>query len=537
MTRFCRLVGAKKDRILDRLPYIGLDIESQSGDSVRVEYSPNRPDFGTDYGIARALRGAMGIETGLPRYDAVPSGMSVRVDRGVSSVRPFIACAAVTGLRLDDENVKQVISLQEDLHNGLGRRRRKVAIGLHDLKALAPPIDYRAVLPSFKMVPLGEKREMALDEVLTKTDTGRAFAYCLTGADEYPMLLDSKQLPFSFPPIINSEATRVTQATRSLFVEVTSTDMKAGDDVMAVLATTLAEMGGKIGSVRVSYGKKTRVTPGLQVSKMRLDPGLVRRVTGLDLSPKGMIECLRRSRLDAKGRSVLVPRYRLDILHPVDIAEEVALGYGFDRIGRDYPPSKRPGSFNPFNQFLERASDIMASSGMVELMTYELTDSKSLYSNFGRSTDDSVAVEGPKSAEHSLLRDSVIPTLLAALSSNVKEEYPQRVFEIGRVYRRTTTGVEESWQLGCLVAHSQASFTEAKMYVEAFARAMLGKGASTDPEPHWTFAQGRSASVALNGVRIGFVGEVPPMALSAFGLNEPTCGFEVDLSLMGKQLK
>ena len=537
MSRFSRLVGAEKDKILDRLPFVGLDIEGQSEDLVRVEYSPNRPDFGTDYGIAKALRGIMGIEVGMRRYGATPSHIVVRVEPSVSSVRPFIACAAISDLHLDEEDVRQVISLQEDLHNGLGRRRRRVAVGLHDLKAMAPPIVYKAVRPSSQFVPLDEGREMTLSEILTSTETGRTFAHTLAGAKEYPLLVDSKRLPFSFPPIINCEATRVTSRTQTLFVEVTSTDMKAGDDVLAVLVTTLADMGGRLCSVGVDYDGKKRTTPDLRVSRMKLDSGLIQRVTGLKLTSGQIKTCIRRSRLGVKGAAVLVPRYRLDILHPVDIAEEVALGYGFDRIDAIYPPSKQPGAFNPCSQFLERASDVMSFSGMIELMTYELLDEKSLYRNFARPPAAAIAVEGPKSAEHSLLRDSVIPSLMAAMASNVKEEYPQRVFEIGRVYRRTKRGVEESWQLGCLAAHAQASFSEAKMFLASFVRTILGRSIGTEPAPHWAFAPGRSATVRIGDQAIGSVGEVSPVAISAFDLNTPVCGFEIDLSVLSKQLK
>ena len=54
--------------ILERLPYLGLDLEEIAEEYVRVEYNPNRPDFSTDYGIARALNGLLGLVTGAPEY-------------------------------------------------------------------------------------------------------------------------------------------------------------------------------------------------------------------------------------------------------------------------------------------------------------------------------------------------------------------------------------------------------------------------------------------------------------------------------------
>src|SRR5271157_1546818 len=239
--RLTKMVGAERKKVLDRIPYLGLDIESLAGDAIRVEYSPNRPDYGTDFGVARGLRGLLGIETGAPQYSAKPSGISVSVDRRLSSVRPFISCVVARGLRLDDENVRQIISLQEDLHNGLGRKRRVVAIGLHDMDAVAPPLSYRAVDESFSFVPLGGAGEKTIGRILQDTAEGQAYGSVFKGHGPYPVIIDAKKTVLSFPPVINGEATRVTSRTHDIFVDVPSTDQRIGDDVMGVMATTLAE--------------------------------------------------------------------------------------------------------------------------------------------------------------------------------------------------------------------------------------------------------------------------------------------------------
>jgi len=535
--RFSKMIGAGRKRILDRLPYIGLDIESVEPDSVRVEYSPNRPDFGTDFGIARAMKGLIGKEVGLPKFSALPSGISVSVDKRLGAVRPFIACVAVTGLRLDDEDVRQIISLQEDLHNGLGRKRRVVAIGLHDMDAVRPPFAYRAVDSSFKFVPLGSHSSASIKSILSNTVEGKAYGSALAGSRFYPVITDSKGAVLSFPPIINGDATKVTPRTRNMFVDVTSTDRKAGDDVLAVVATTLAEAGGKLGTVAIRYKGKSSVTPDLAPTELPFDENLVRSVLGMDLAHGEIVKALGRSRLTVKGKKALGPRYRVDLLHPVDIAEEVALGYGIDRIGPVYPPSKKPGSFNEFEDFLDSVSTIMAGSGMIELMTFELTDEKMLYSRFQRPSTGRITVQNPRSLEHSELRDAVIPTLMASLSGNVKSDYPQKVFEIGRVFGRTRDGVSESWHLGSLVAHSQSSYTEAKMYLESVCRIMSGKEVTASGGLHWAFAPGRCAIVKVGEETLGHVGELKPEAIEAFGLGVPVSGFEVDLSLLYELLK
>jgi phenylalanyl-tRNA synthetase beta chain len=531
------MVGADRKRILDRLPYVGLEIESVDKDSVRVEYSPNRPDFGTDFGIARALRGLLGKEVGLPKFPTSASGISVSVDPRLSTIRPFISCATATGLHLDDEDVRQVISLQEDLHNGLGRKRRTVAIGIHNLDAVGPPFSYRAVPSAFKFVPLGGRKPVDIGSILSQTKEGRDYGAVFTGTKLYPVIMDAKSQVLSFPPIINGEATKVTTRTRNLFIDVTSTDMKAGDDVLAVVATTLSEAGAKLGTVRIEHPGKPRVTPDLAPTKIPLDLELLRSTLGMNLTQREILRSLARSRLGVQGKKTESPRYRVDLLHPVDIAEEVALGYGVDLIEPVYPPSKRPGIFNRYEEFLDSVATVMAGSGMIELMTFELTDEKSLYSNFDRPSSRKISVQNPRSNEHSVLRDALLPTLMAGLSENVKSDYPQRIFEIGRVFERTGDGVSESWHLGCLVAHTNSSYTEAKMYLESALRTVFGRDASTPEEKHWAFASGRCAKVILGGTQLGHVGEVKPESIEAFGLGVPVSGFEVDLTQMFELLK
>src|SRR5580658_8128709 len=228
------MTGLSRERILDRLPYIGLDIEGTDKDSVRIEYNPNRPDFSTDYGIARALRGLVGKETGLRTYRALRGRNKVFADEGLANVRPFIACAVARGLALDEETIRQLISMQEDLHNGLGRKRRKVAIGLHDLGAIEFPVFYSGKDSRFAFTPLGSPEEMTVEEILQNTETGRAYGHILAGAPAYPMLYDSRGQVLSFPPIINGQKTKVEATASGLFVDVTSTDARLGRETLAI---------------------------------------------------------------------------------------------------------------------------------------------------------------------------------------------------------------------------------------------------------------------------------------------------------------
>ncbi|MBI3115943.1 MAG: phenylalanine--tRNA ligase subunit beta [Thaumarchaeota archaeon] len=535
LDRFARMVGSKRHRIIDRLPYLGLDIESVDDESIRVEYNPNRPDFSTDYGIARALRGLMRLETGLPTYSVRDGRINVFVNRNLAKVRPYIACAVARYLQLDDESIRQIISMQEDLHNGLGRRRAKVSIGLHNLDGVVPPVHYEGKPSTFSFVPLGESRVMTVAEVLKRTETGRAYGRILSGAKLYPILRDSLGTVLSFPPIINGTATKVDTRTRSLFIDVTSTDETAGEDTLAVLVSTLAEAGASLESVRIKYSGKATVTPDLTSRTMRMDEDLVNAITGLNISRSQVKACLRRCRIDLAGASVVIPRYRVDILHPVDIAEEVAIGYGLDKVTPLYPASYQPGSYDRSLVFLNWVSETMARSGFIETLNYELIDEASLYTNFGRGNRGKIEVENPRSLEHCVLRDSILPSLMTVLSRNIKEEYPQMIFEVGTVYLRSGSRIFEESHLGAAIAHTSTTYSEAKMHLSALIREQAGGGITTRSSTHWAFADGRCAEVILNGTRMGHVGEVKPSVVASFGLGVPVSAFEVDLGKLSQR--
>jgi len=220
----------------------------------------------------------------------------------------------------------------------------------------------------------------------------------------------------------------------------------------------------------------------------------------------------------------------VDILHQIDLAEEVVIGYGLDKMTPSYPPSSDAGQFDPKAAFLERMCLTMAEAGFDETMSFDLVDGPSLYGNFGRSPDSKLEVDNPRTAEHSLLRDSLLPSLMSVLGRNTKNEYPQRVFEAGKVFARGESGVTEGVSIAALSAHSSSSFTEAKMYLEALVKKHFGEAADTRPGSHWAFAEGRCAEALIRGTLLGYLGEVKPSTLAAFGLDVPVCGFELDLS-------
>ena len=144
--RFSKFMGRKitvKDMV-KWLPWMGFDIEETGEDYVKVEYNPNRIDFCSYAGVARALKGFLAKETGLPKYEAKEPEIALIIDRAVADVRPFMLATVIREIKLDEDAVVELMEMQEDIHWGLGRDRKKVSIGIHNLDVVKPPFTYTA---------------------------------------------------------------------------------------------------------------------------------------------------------------------------------------------------------------------------------------------------------------------------------------------------------------------------------------------------------------------------------------------------------
>ena len=539
--RLERLVGRCLDEIKAVLPYIALDIEDESYEYIKVEYNPNRPDYSTDYGIARALKGLMDVEVGMPKIDVTPSDVRFIVD-STTDVRPYIVGLLALNGRMDGEDIRQLIGMQEDLHMGIGRRRRKASIGIHDYDKVKPPFYYTTVDSGYSFVPLNHRSSMSIKDILSSTDVGREYAYILD-TRRYPIIRDSSGDVLSFPPIINAELTRVSENSRNLLVEVTATDLNAAYDILAVIAVTLSDMGFSIGSVEVRYENKrdsdyrdhaapagSIVTPDMKSRSMSLGLDYVNSILGLDLDASTVVNCLKRCRSDAYNHDdkieCVIPRYRIDIMSAIDVVEDVMIGYNVSRLEPRYPRLKATGIRDKTLRSLEYARDILVGLGMIEVMNFSLVSYDLQYKMMNRANKGVIRVKESKSREHEILRDMLLPSLLDVLSRNVHEPYPQMLFEIGKVFSYDA----EHYNVACVIADAEADYTRAKSYLQAFVRHLLGHDLITEPMDSPYYEYGRAADIKLKEKVVGSVGEISKSVLENFRIKVRVSAFELDLS-------
>jgi phenylalanyl-tRNA synthetase beta chain len=536
--------GIKMNKILDTLPFVGVDIEDVSKDAIKLEYNPNRPDLSSDYGVARALRGLLDIETGLPKFKLTGrSELEVRIeDTAVRRIRHYlIALVAKNGKLHDDETLKQLIVMQEDLHNGVGRKRRKASIGIHNLDVIQFPVIYKTVSGDYSFRPLGKSSEFSVEKILKDLEIGKQYGHILSGFDRYPLVVDSVGTVLSLPPIVNGQATKVNDRCRNLFVEVTATDQGTAEDLLDILAITLYDAGFEIRTVSLVHsGRSKKIeTPQIKPKVISADVDYVNSILGLMLDTRQIITCLKKSRLDArpvgdkKRRRIVctIPRYRIDITDPIDISEEVAIGYGIYNLQPKFPASPTAGKKDFLSVYFNTIRETMIGLGMIESLNFMLTSKEVQYSAFGITppAKDVLSIESSKSIEHEILRDSLVPLLLRSLSYNIHEQYPQRLFEIGKTFFKSTPIIEERWSIGAVIAHADASYTEIKSTMQALLRSCFGKEATTKASTNHLFMEGRCAEVIFDGKSVGALGEIIPLALENFKLRVPVAAFEINL--------
>lgn len=521
-----RLTRTDKKTILDKIAFIGSDVERVGEDHADVEFFPDRPDLFSPEGVARAMRGYLGIETGLPSYKVRPSGIQFTVDPALADIRPVLGAAVIRGVTFDDESIQSIMSLQESLHWAVGRGRSKVAIGIHDLDTVRPPFHYIASPRTRKFVPLDYTEEMTMDEILENHPKGRDYAKIVQDFPLFPLIVDKDDHVLSFPPIINGERTRVTIDTKNILLDTTGTDRRAVSVAVNIICTAMVEAGATIESIGIDGVE----TPTLAPSDRTVSVSECSRLLGVGLTAASMIELLRKMRFGAETEGadrimVQVPCYRADIMHDWDLFEDVAIAFGYDKL-QDLPPKTYTvGKPHPVQVNAALVREIFCGLGYLEVMPFTLTNEEILYRRMQRPEHPGVLrVMHPISIENTVVRTDLLPLLLEFLNLNRHRELPQRLFTVGDVVDSCLT-----YQQGAGVStHPEADFSEAYAVADAvFNEISVDYSAKESADP--AFIEGRRADIIAAGKKIGVFGEIHPAVLNAFELEHPIAAFEFDL--------
>ena len=516
--------------IEEKIHLFGTPIESISNEEIELEIFPNRPDLLSMQGFLRSFKAFLGDKKslGLRKYPLKKpeKDFKIKIEPSVKEIRPYTVCAIVKRLKLTDESIKEIIELQEKLHNTLGRNRRKVAIGIYPLEKIKLPITYKAMSPEkIKFVPLEYDKELSGKQILTKHPTGKEYAHLLENFDKFPVFIDAKNSILSMPPIINSHETgKITESTSEVFVECSGSDFQTLNKTLNIIVTTLSDFGGEIYQMSLDYGDKKFITPSLNSEKINISLEEINKLLGIDLKESDLKKLLPRMGYNYKNKEVEIPAWRCDILHRVDITEDIAIAYGYDKFIPKIPKISTIGEESKESKFSTKLREILIGLGLIEISSYHLIkqEEAKLFK-----LKNPLEVFDSKT-EYKILRPNLLIPALRILSENKDSEYPQKIFEIGTVFNldKKETSVSENENL--IIVFSPANFTDLKQILE-YLFSSLELNYKLEESEYLHLIQGRTASIYINNKNIGYIGEVHPQTLSDSKIKMPVSVIELSL--------
>jgi phenylalanyl-tRNA synthetase beta chain len=223
-----------------------------------------------------------------------------------------------------------------------------------------------------------------------------------------------------------------------------------------------------------------------------------------------------------------VPSWRPDCTLEIDIVEEVARHFGYDKLGKTVPKSTQPGGLSIVQQRRRRVREILLGLGFNEAMPHPfLTDGD--LQNAGL-PGEAVRLMNPLVVGDDVLRTSLRPGLLKAIAFNESHRRSGvSFFEVGHVYPTSTDILPAEYEsLGVVIAGSEAP---AAVAVWRELAGSMGWGARLDQSNvpaglHPT----RSATLSVGKDAVGFVGEIHPDVLDAYGITQRVAVLELNLS-------
>lgn len=531
----------------NELPLLGTDIDNCTKEVLDIEIFPNRPDLLSGETLSKAIRTFIHGQKAEPSMNVRQGNVSISVDKDLENIRPVILAGIVRGVKLNgdleiDAFIKSLMDHQEKLHFALGRGRRRASIGVHDLSTLKPPFRVKAVSGETKFIPLSMEKEMTITEIIEKHPKGIDYAHLLEGFDKFPVIVDSNDAILSFPPIINGSHTTVNNQTRDFFIDVTGWDQRSCEASLMLIASQLCERGGEIESVEVtSYDGKVNHYPNGTAIKHEVPTELLDGLLGRSLTDEEISKAINRmggefiSRNGVNSITIEMPRWRFDILHPVDLVEDIAIGHGYEDLGVDVPKAPMTAIPRPDGHLRRRIRDSMQGLGFMQIQSLTLSNDDDQFNFMRFSTVGEVTrITNPITIDHTLLRQYLTPGLMRLLASNQHHNLPQSVYELGTVVRDH----KNSDRVAFLVAERSGGFAAVRGRVQAFMRDIGADNYTIEklPENEGPWLNGRSAKVLIEGIHVGCFGEIDPLISEKFDLRVPINGAEFSLSNLAKSI-
>jgi len=532
---------------------------------ILIKLTPNRPDCLSIQGLAREVSALTGAPMSVPGIDAVrarsDSTFPVRISdaegcgRFTARVISNVDASAPTPRwmrerleRAGQRSISALVDVTNYVMLELGR-----PLHVYDLDKLSTGIDVRFARSGERLKLLNEQTVALEPDVLVIADERGPIGLAgIMGGDSTKAELDTRNVlleaAFFFPDAIAGRARRynfTSDAAHRFERGVDFDNNLTGIERATQLILDIC--GGEPGPV-TDHVARLPQRPSVRMRVMR-----AQRVIGVPIPAEEMESILRRLGLrcehqgegDERAFVVTPPSHRFDIQIEEDLIEEVARVYGFERIPAEPPRAAARMRSTPEEQRpLHRLRSALAGLGYQEVINFSFVEPAWETDLAGNSRP--IRVLNPIASQLSVMRSSLIGGLVENVRYNVNRRQSRvRVFEIGRAFLREpdlpegaleVAGIRQPVRIaaaafGAAVAdqwglpHRSVDFFDVKGDLEA----LLGRRRPQfERSEHAALHPGRSARVILDGVPIGWVGELHPQWQQRFELPGPVAVFEVD---------
>ena len=484
------------------------------------------------------------------------------VYESVNEVRPIGLAAILRDINFTDETLKGFMDLQDKLHNNICRGRKLVSMGTHDLDTVKGPFYYRALRPEhIHFIPLNREEEVngdGLMSILKEDPKLGKYLYLLEGKEKYPVMMDSNGVIMSLPPIINSQHTKMTLNTHNVLLDVTGLDNTKCEIVLNTLISMFSiysKTPFTVEEIRVVNQKtgKGKIYPDLTPRIFKTDIKYLKTLTGIsDITPEKIVQLLEKMELKAKVLNsneieVSAPITRSDILHPCDIAEDLAISYGYNNIKKQLTKTKTHGIQQPYNKLTDLFRNEMAMGGYVEFLTMALLSHKDMFTNMLQDSNDdkTVKILYSKTKEFEYIRSSLIPGILKSIEGNKANQLPFKIFEISDVVlfdksnevyasnRRKLCFAYTNTSSAMQIIQGMIDLLMKKIGLIYNYQENVNKKYIIKKSYNPLFFEDRQAEIFIqDNIKIGIYGIIHPKVLKNFGIKNPVTLCEIDLQLI-----
>ena len=281
----------------------------------------------------------------------------------------------------------------------------------------------------------------------------------------------------------------------------------------------------------INYVPETRTLP--------LEPDRINRLLGTNISKEDMIKYLNLLEIEVSGDDIIVPSFRPDLNLMADIAEEVGRSYGYNEIPTTAFRTSTQGGYSPFMVMENKAGNLCRSLGYSEIITYSFV-SPTVFDKIRIPADsalrNTLKIQNPLGEDTSIMRTIALPSMLDILSRNsAYHNKSAKLYEVAKIYLpvegQALPAEPKMLVLGTYGANE--NFFSLKGELEAILKGLnLPKASYTAVKDNPSYHPGRCAKVSINGVDLGYMGQVHPLVAANYDMDGEIYCAEIDLSAM-----